>query len=152
MALDHAILDVATAVIDADVERGRIRQFALAIGETNPIYRDQAAARSAGHPDVLAPPTFLFGLELENSVVFDDLAAHGVDLASVLHGEQRFRLFADVHAGDRVQFQTRYVDAYSKAGGALDFLVRRTTVTRDHTVVAELESVTVIKNPAGGMA
>lgn len=152
MALNHAILDVVTPPITADVERGRVRQFALAIGETNPIYFDRAAAQAAGHPDLLAPPTFLFGLELENSDVFADLAAHGVDLGTVLHGEQRFRLFAEVHAGDCVEFQTGYVDAYSKAGGALDFLVRRTTVTRDDAIVAELESVSVIKNPAGGVA
>ncbi|WP_040841380.1 MaoC family dehydratase N-terminal domain-containing protein [Nocardia brevicatena] len=149
MALDHAILDVVTPPLIVDVERGRIRQFAVAIGEENPIYRDQDAAIAAGHPDVLAPPTFLFGLELENSPVFDDLAAHGVDLGTVLHGEQRFRYFAEVHAGDRLRFDSAYVDAYTKAGGALDFLVRRTTVTRDGAVVAELESVSVIKNSGG---
>ncbi|MBF6277861.1 MULTISPECIES: MaoC family dehydratase N-terminal domain-containing protein [Nocardia] len=149
MSLDHAILDVVTPPVIADIERGRIKQFAIAIGEQNRIYRDRDAAIAAGHPDVLAPPTFLFGLELENSPVFDDLAAHGVDLGTVLHGEQRFRYYADVHAGDRVQFDSAYVDAYSKAGGALDFLVRRTTVTREGAVVAELESVSVIKNPGG---
>jgi acyl dehydratase len=149
MSLDHAILDVTVPPIVTDVERGRIRQFAIAIGEENPIYRDRDAAVAAGHPDVLAPPTFLFGIELENSNVFADLAAHGVDLGNVLHGEQRFRYFADVHAGDRVTFESAYVDAYTKAGGALDFLVRRSTVTRDGTVVAELESVSVIKNPEG---
>ena len=149
MSLDRAILNVAPPTVDVDVERGRIRQFAMAIGEQNPVYSDRDAAVAAGHPDVLAPPTFLFGLELENSDVFGDLADHGVDLGTVLHGEQRFRLFADVHAGDRVQFETRYVDAYSKAGGALDFLVRRTTVSRNGSAVAELESVTVIRNPEG---
>ena len=149
MPLDHAILDVTVPPIVTDVERGRIRQFAIAIGEENPIYHDRNAAVAAGHPDVLAPPTFLFGLELENSNVFADLAAHGVDLGNVLHGEQQFRYFADVHAGDRVTFESAYVDAYSKASGALDFLVRRSTVTRDGTVVAELASVSVIKNPEG---
>lgn len=149
MTLDRGILDVVPPVVEVDVERGRIRQFAVAIGEQNPVYNDRDAAVAAGHPDVLTPPTFLFGLELENSDVFGDLAAHGVDLGSVLHGEQRFRYFADVHAGDRVRFDTRYVDAYSKAGGALDFLVRRTTVSRDGSTVAELESVTVIRNTEG---
>lgn len=149
MSLDRAILDIVPPTIELDVERGRIRQFAVAIGERNPVYNDRDAALAAGHPDVLAPPTFLFGLELENSDVFGDLAAHGVDLGTVLHGEQRFRFYADVHAGDRVRFDTRYVDAYSKAGGTLDFLVRRTTVSRDGSTVAELESVTVIRNPEG---
>ncbi|MCX4095828.1 MaoC family dehydratase N-terminal domain-containing protein [Nocardia sp. alder85J] len=149
MALDRAILDVHPDPIDVDVERGRIRQFAIAIGEDDPIYLDRDAALAAGHPDVPAPPTFLFGLELENSDVFGDLAAHGVDLSQVLHGEQRFRYHAEVYAGDRVQFRSSYVDVYSKSGGALDFLVRRTIVTRDGDTVAELESVSVIKNTGG---
>ncbi|MBR7194385.1 MaoC family dehydratase N-terminal domain-containing protein [Gordonia sp. SCSIO 19800] len=147
MPLDHAILDVESPTIVANIERGRIRQFATAIGEHDPIHHDREAAIAAGHPDVLAPPTFLFGIELENSDVFGDLAAHGVDLGTVLHGEQRFRYFADVHAGDSLTFETRYVDTYSKAGGTLDFLVRRTTVSRGDEVVAELESVSVIRNP-----
>lgn len=147
MALDHAILQLTQEPITVEVERGRIRQFCQAIGETAAIHLDREAAQAAGHPDVLAPPTFLFGLELESSDVFADLAAHGVDLGNVLHGEQRFRYLADVHAGETITFTTAYVDAYAKAGGALDFLVRRTTATRDGQVVAELESVSVIKNP-----
>lgn len=146
MSLDRAILDIDIAPILVDVERGRIRQFADAIGEHNPIYHDPAAAAAAGHTDVLAPPTLLFGLELEHSQVFTDLADHGVDLGAVLHGEQTFRFYGDIHAGDRLRFSSSYEDAYSKAGGALDFLVRRTIVSRDGVTVAELESITVIKN------
>jgi acyl dehydratase len=146
MTLDRAILDVVTEPVRLEIERGRVRQFADAIGERNPVYRDRDAAVAAGHPDVLAPPTFLFGLELEQSTVFEDLARHGVELSTVLHGEQTFRYFADVFAGQSVDFATVYVDIYSKAAGALDFLVRRTTVSRDNVTVAELESVTVIKN------
>ena len=149
MSLDPSILSVTPPPIVLDVERGRIRQFAIAIGDENPIYRTREAAIAAGHPDVPAPPTFLFGLEIENSDVFADLAAHGVDLGNVLHGEQRFRYFADVFAGDQLLFRSAYVDTYTKAGGALDFLVRRTTISRDADIVAELESVSVIKNLGG---
>ncbi|WP_067681386.1 MaoC family dehydratase N-terminal domain-containing protein [Nocardia miyunensis] len=146
MALNPAILDEPASVLLTQVERGRIRQFATAIGETNPVYHDLDAARSAGHPDLLAPPTFLFGLELEQSEVFDVLARYGVDISQVLHGEQTFEYHGLVHAGDEVRFSTRGVDLYSKAGGALDFLVRRTEVTRSEELVATFSSVTVIKN------
>ncbi len=40
------------------MERGRLRMFAAAIGETDPIYTDVEAARAAGHPDLPVPPTF----------------------------------------------------------------------------------------------
>ena len=42
------------------IERSRLQFFAKAIGETNPVYTDVAAARDAGYPDLPAPPTFLF--------------------------------------------------------------------------------------------
>ena len=45
-------------------EAGRLRFFAKATGETNPVYFDESAARDAGHPDLPLPPTFLFSLEL----------------------------------------------------------------------------------------
>ena len=50
-----------TYVSDGSFEVGRehIRRFAQAIGDTNPIYVDRDAAIAAGHPDVIAPPTFL---------------------------------------------------------------------------------------------
>ncbi|MEV7863799.1 MaoC family dehydratase N-terminal domain-containing protein [Streptomyces hirsutus] len=146
MADYKGILEITRPPASADVERGRIRQFAQAIGAQDPVHHDVEAARAAGHPDLLAPPTFVFGLELEQSDVFDILAGFGIDISQVLHGEQKFRYFAPVYAGDQVTFTSSFVDAYSKAGGALDFFVRRTEVTRGEEKVAELESVTVVKN------
>ena len=40
------------------VGREKIREFALAIGEGASVCLDVAAARAAGHPDLVAPPTF----------------------------------------------------------------------------------------------
>jgi acyl dehydratase len=42
-----------------ELERGAIARYADAIGDPNPVYRDAAAARAAGHPDIIAPPTFV---------------------------------------------------------------------------------------------
>jgi acyl dehydratase len=36
----------------------QLKWFAKATGETNPIYFDEEAAKKAGLPGVLAPPTF----------------------------------------------------------------------------------------------
>jgi hypothetical protein len=40
------------------VEAGQIAQFARAIGDTNPIYSDEAYARTTDPGHVIAPPTF----------------------------------------------------------------------------------------------
>ncbi|QYB00277.1 MaoC family dehydratase N-terminal domain-containing protein (plasmid) [Rhodococcus sp. USK10] len=148
MSVDATLLDIVGTPYEATIERGRIRQFANAIGEHDPVHHDVAAARAAGHPDLVAPLTFLFGLELEQSDVFDVLAGYGVQISQILHGEQRFRCYAMVHAGDEVTFTSSYQDVYSKAGGKLDFVVRRTDVRRGDELVAQLESTTVIKNGA----
>ena len=141
-----AIVGQEQGPVTVAVERGRLVAFGRAIGETDPIYTDVEAARAVGHPDLPAPPTFLFGLDLETADTLGFLAARGVDLAAVLHGEQAFTYHAPVHAGDTLTFASTFAEAYSKAGGKLDFLVRRTRVTRAGELVAELDNTAVIRN------
>ncbi|MWA05774.1 MaoC family dehydratase [Actinomadura sp. LD22] len=83
-----------------EVSRVKIREFADAIGDGNPIYRDREAAKAAGHPDVIAPPTFPIVVSLGNPGLADpDL---GLNYAMVVHGEQRFEYTRPVRAGDVV--------------------------------------------------
>src|ERR1700732_3137492 len=72
------------------VDAGRLRYFAKAIGETNPVFTDLETAKAAGQRDLPVPPTYLFGIELESPDPFAWLAGIGVDLRRVLHGEQSF--------------------------------------------------------------
>ena len=85
------------------VSREKIREFADAINDPNPAYRDPAAAQALGHPDVIAPPTFAIRLTLTagHQVIMDpDL---GIDDSRVVHGEQRFEHTRALHAGDELQ-------------------------------------------------
>lgn len=129
------------------VEAGRLRFFAKATGQTDPVYLDEAAARDAGHPGLPVPPTFLFCLEMEspNPAAIRELL--GMDYRSLLHGEQGFTYHAMAYAGDTLRYQQRIDDIYDKKGGALEFVVRNTRVTnqRDELVV-ELRCVTVVRN------
>lgn len=130
-----------------DVEKGRLRFFAKSIGETDPIYSDEAAAREAGHRALPVPPTFFFCLEMDapNPAAVRELL--GIDLGKVLHGEQSFTYHAMAYAGDRLSFEQRISDIYDKKGGALEFVVRDTKVTnQDGRLVAELRGVTVVRN------
>lgn len=111
-----------------EVGREHIRSFAVAIGDANPAYVDPAAARALGHPDVIAPPTFLttlgfrFGLD---SPVADP--ALGLDYSLVVHGEQQFELHRPVHAGD-VLSSTQRVEQI-KDVGRNELMVMVTEVT-----------------------
>jgi acyl dehydratase len=84
------------------VTRVKIREFADALGDENPVFRDVAAARALGHPDLVAPPTFPIVLTMgvaEQAVRDPDL---GVDYSRVVHGQQRFTYDRPLFAGDEV--------------------------------------------------
>ncbi|MGD0375023.1 MAG: MaoC family dehydratase N-terminal domain-containing protein [Streptosporangiaceae bacterium] len=88
-----------------EVSRVKIAEFADAIGDPNPVYRDRAAAQAAGHPDVVAPPTFAIVISMASSskAVLDP--GLGVNYAMVVHGEQRFEYSRQIQAGDLLTAQ-----------------------------------------------
>jgi len=93
-----------------EVSRVKIAEFADAIGDPDPLYRDAEAARTAGYPDVIAPPTFPIVISMRGSgqIIADpDL---GVDYSMVVHGEQKFTYTRPLHAGDVVTSQSTISD------------------------------------------
>ena len=129
------------------VDRTRLRFFAKAIGETDPVYLDPAAAKAAGYADVPAPPTFLFAAELDSGANDQLLADLDIPLAKLLHGEQSFRYFKPVCAGDTVTVQSTITDIYDKKGGKLEFAVKDSKVTNQRDeLVAELRTVLVVRH------
>jgi acyl dehydratase len=128
------------------VTRSRLRAFARATGQADPLYTDVDVAKQAGHRDLPVPPTFFFGIELEAPDPFEPLTALGIDLRTVLHGEQEFSYHRMAYAGDELTARSRFTDQYEKKGGALKFLVKETAVTdQDGSLVATLRSTTVIR-------
>lgn len=130
-----------------EVEKGRLRFFAKAIGETNPIYTDEEAFRRAGYRALPAPPTFAFCLEMDVPNPFAIFEAMEMDLGKVLHGEQQFTYYEPILAGDSITFESTISDIYDKKGGALEFVVRDITATNQIGArVADLRSVIVVRN------
>ena len=60
--LDKSLIGRESEPVVHDVEKGAIRRFAEALGDPNPIYVDEEAARAAGYPALVAPPTFAAAL------------------------------------------------------------------------------------------
>ncbi|HTT51616.1 MAG TPA: MaoC family dehydratase N-terminal domain-containing protein [Streptosporangiaceae bacterium] len=85
-----------------EVSRVKIAEFADAIGDPSPVYRDRDAAVAAGYPDVIAPPTFpiVVTMAASGSAVADP--GLGINYAMVVHGEQRFEYSRPLRAGDVV--------------------------------------------------
>lgn len=145
--IDKKHIGRKTPPMTVDVEKGRLKFFAKAIGETNPIYTDESAAKAAGYRSIPAPPTFAFCLEMESNSLWDNIAAMGVPVGKILHGSQTFKYHAPILAGDRITFETTVSDIYDKKGGALEFIVEDSTAkNQDGALVAELQRVIVVRN------
>ena len=145
--LDTRFIGHAMPAFEVDVEASRLRFFAQATGQTDPVYLDDGAARAAGHRALPVPPTFLFCLEMAapNPEALRELL--GIDVARVLHGEQHFAYHAIACAGDRLRFEQRIADQYSKKDGLLDFVVRETRVDDVRgTHVADLRCIMVARH------
>ncbi len=129
------------------IERTRLQYFAKAIGETNPIYTDIAAAKDAGYADLPAPPTFLFAAELDSGATMALVEALQIPIAKLLHGEQGFTYHRAACVGDTVTVRSTITDVYDKKNGALEFVVKtsRATNQRDE-LVAEMRSVLVCRH------
>jgi acyl dehydratase len=127
-----------------EVGREKIREFAEAIGDDNPIYRDPEAARAAGHPDVIAPPTFLTVINLAAINTIANDPELGLDYSRMVHGDQSFRYTRPVRAGDRLWLTTHVEDIMTRAGN--DFLTVRADITdADHEPVCTTRAQLVVR-------
>ncbi|HUZ29243.1 MAG TPA: MaoC family dehydratase N-terminal domain-containing protein [Solirubrobacteraceae bacterium] len=106
------------------VGREKIREYAAAVGETNPLYFDVDAARAAGYGDLVAPPMFavVFGAPSVGPAILDPDV--GIDFARMLHAGQEFVWGPLVVAGDEIT-TTATVKDISDRGG-MNFFVFET--------------------------
>ncbi|MET0741317.1 MAG: MaoC family dehydratase N-terminal domain-containing protein [Candidatus Nanopelagicales bacterium] len=132
-----------------EVSREKIREFADAIGDQNPAFRDVEAAKALGHPDVIAPPTFPFVIAFRASeaAVFDPEV--GIDYSRVVHGEQRFVYTRPVRAGDRLVALVR-IDSLRVVAGNRILGTATDLATDDGEPVVTAYSTIVSRGSASG--
>ena len=98
------------------VGREKVREYANAVGETNPLHLDVEAARAAGHRDVVAPPMFavVFTSPAIGPAFFDPDV--GMDFARMVHGAQEFAWGPLVLAGDEITTEIEVADISERGG------------------------------------
>ncbi|MGW8379196.1 MaoC family dehydratase N-terminal domain-containing protein [Streptomyces sp. ODS28] len=99
-----------------EVGREKIREFAEAVGDGNPAYTDREAAKALGHPDVIAPPTFVFSITFQAAQQVIQDPQLGLDYSRVVHGDQKFAYARPVRAGDRLTV-TSYIEGVKSLAG-----------------------------------
>ncbi|MDI2029090.1 MaoC family dehydratase N-terminal domain-containing protein [Saccharopolyspora sp. TS4A08] len=129
-----------------EVGREKIREFARAIKDDSPLHVDVDAAKAAGYPDVIAPPTFavILSMAAQDQIVEDDQL--GLDYSRVVHGQQDFVHHRPIRAGDRLVTVAHVDDIKTRAGN--DFLtVRAEIATTDGEPVCTATSMLVVRGP-----
>ena len=121
--------------ITFEVEKGAIRNMAEAMNYMNPLYVDEAYAKSKGHPTVLAPPMFVtFGLRLG---AFLDVLKFEFEIAAAVHGSDDWEFIKDVHAGDVITPNGKLLSLVEKDGsrGKMLFITTEVTFTNQRSEV-----------------
>ena len=127
-----------------EVGRAKIAEFAGAIGDPDPVYRDPEVARAHGHPDVVAPPTFAIVVSLAAATAVLDDPDVGIDYSRVVHGEQKFVHHRPIRAGDRLTATTTIENVRTVAGN--DMLTTRVDLaTEDGEAVCTATSMLVAR-------
>ena len=144
MPLDKSLIGGTGRPVTIYVERGKIREFARAIKDDDPLYFDEEQARREAE-GIMPPVTFL-----QTTAHWDDGRGRpkvSMDLKRVLHGEQEYEFLKPIHAGDVLTAVSRVADIYEKQGkrgGTMTFVVIETAYKNDRgELVATAKQVTI---------
>lgn len=129
MPLNQALVGKEYPPVTYEVGREKLREFAMAVGETDPVFHDEEAARAAGHPDIVAVPTFPVVVAGKATAALHGDPNLGLDYARVVHGEQEFEYQRPIVAGDRLLARSRVAAAEVK--GRHELLTIETQVTTE---------------------
>lgn len=147
MALDRSFIGRTFPPFTFEVDKSKIRELAQALGDDNPIFVDEEAARAAGLPGIVAPPTFptLFKMWGEGGSA-DHIRAMGGNLLRLLHGEEAYEYHGFISPGDVITGQTRVVDIDRKEGrsGHLDIVILETEFHNQRGELVVVSRATIV--------
>jgi acyl dehydratase len=116
------------------VGREKVREYANAVGETDPRFLDPEAAREAGFDDVVAPP--MFAAVYAGPAVFPAIMESGLDFARMVHGAQEFTWHEPVVAGDEITTEAS-LENESERGGLRFYVFKSVSKNQRGELVSE---------------
>ncbi len=126
----------------AEIERGAIRRFAEAVGDSNPIFNDEAAARHTPFGGMIAPPTFCRSI----SAAIPDIKLNMPQFRG-LDGGSEWEYFEPIRVGDRITVVSKVADLRESAGklGPMVFITIETSYTNQFGQVCAIQRATGIR-------
>ncbi len=141
-------LQYDASVVGVEVETGRfevtrehILAYCAAIGETNPLFTDDEAAKAGPHGGLIAPPAFYTSIRSgagpDPKLVFGN---------TTFNAGQRGEFMAPIRPGDTITSHAKVHEVYEKTGrsGRMVFLVRRTTYKNQHHDVVAIADQSMV--------
>ena len=133
--MDTALAGKTYDPVTFEVEADRIRQYAEAVHEENPVHHDADAAREAGFRDVVAPPMFAVVYQFPAMAIAGVDPEVGMNIATLVHGGQEFEWGEPVCAGDQLTTEVTCKEIYESDGkGFYVFEATSTNQDGDETV------------------
>lgn len=129
------------------VGREKVREFATAIGDNNPMYHDLTEARELGHRDLIAPPTFPFIITYQAMVAAIGDPDLNLNYAMVVHGEQSFDYTRPLYANEEVVVSSKIANISTARSNEL-ITMEQQIKTTDGELIVTTTNVTVSRGSA----
>jgi acyl dehydratase len=145
--LDKSFVGTAFPAFTFEVDKSKIRELALALGDENPIFFDDAAAQAAGLPGIVAPPTFPTVLKMwGEGGSSPHIKTIGGDVLRLLHGGEEYEYYGLIRPGDVITGQTRIISIEAKEtrSGSLDIVVLQTNYHNQHGEQVVVARTTIV--------
>lgn len=128
------------------VERQKLKLFATATGQSDPIYFSKASALEKGYRDIIAPPTFITVLGMEQKPPHQYLKDLKIPIGKVLHAGQKYEYYDLIYPKDTLTMEIRIGNIYDKKKGKLEFFeLEFSYVNQKNILVAEAVSTLVVR-------
>jgi 3-hydroxybutyryl-CoA dehydratase len=132
---DTSVIGVEEEVGTFDITAEQIAAYCAAVGETNPLYTDEAVAKAGPYGGIIAPPGIVHSISIGNGP--DAKINYG---NTGFHAGEKMEVIAPMYPGDRITARIHVKELYEKTGrtGGMLFEVRRTIYSnqRGEPVVA----------------
>ncbi len=130
------------------VERGKIREFTIAIGDENPIYEDVEIAQNNGLQDITIPPTFATVFDMWGGPDFLTIVEKlELNPLHVLHGEQEYEYLGEVYPNDEITGHMVVIDAKTKFGksGGMNIVTLETKYSNQRKEMILISRSTIVE-------
>ena len=128
--------------VTMEVEKGAIVKFAEAIGDDNPLWNNEAAARQTRYGGLIAPPTFLRSMRAVRPKLPFELPFN-----RALDGGSDWGYFQPIRPGDRITAVARIADIRERPGrlGLMIFITTEITYRNQFDEVVATQTNTSIR-------